>query len=931
MLTGDYARASGKIVLSPDDRAALEVGSGIRLEVIEARGYSTLQDKRELPCYGHTSSNGATPCMVIPLYSADGETIVYQIRPHTTLVSADGKQRKYLLPPGARLILDVNPIARADVLNPETELWITEGAKKADAGISHGLPCISLSGVDCWRDRNGPLACWEYIPLRGSGVVLTFDGDFRSNPRVYRALQRFAKWLRSKGAIVRFCLLPEGKDGQKVGLDDFFVNGGTSIALRELIADELPSLSLESKLALLPQTDAGNAERLCARFGEDLRYCHTWCSWLLWDGQCWRRDETGKAIESAKLTARRILAEAASTSDDAHRLTLVAWSKKSESRDRLKAMLELAQSLPSISAIADDFDSDEWLLNVSNGTLELQTGYLREPERDDLITKVLLVPYTAQAGCPEWTKFLTTVLPDEDLRSFIQRAAGYSLTGSVRDHVLFFLYGIGRNGKSTFINTLDKLLSGYSCRLRADVIMQNSNAPNKGATPELAALRGIRLAAVSELSDGQKLDEGLIKSLTGGDAISARELYQKPETFQPTHKLWLAGNHKPVIKGSDEGIWRRPKLIPFSVTIPAQECDAHLPDKLDAEVEGILAWLVQGCLDWQRTGLKSPASVEAATEEYRQEMDVLAPFLDEYCAVMPRSKVAKGEMWKAFQEWSEENGEQIYRTQRGFNAIIKRRRGVKEGVSGHDGTKTWFGIGLKTEESRTLDADRLTEQTENLETSPYNSLVNKEFLNNQSAQSAQSALLPFLIVTTETMQQTARSLAEQRTRAHDGNRALAECLGSNKQNCRIDYFGLLAEVALMDALERHGLRPQGYQFYADHPPSEPDFSLCGCSFDVKACLPGKEYVSINAGKHENPQTRPDFYACTLFETESTLTVVLINASDVDAWGKRDGVEKPDGTFRKPYYSIAKSALLPVASLDTFTAATKGKEVPLVWK
>ena len=311
-------------------------------------------------------------------------------------------------------------------------------------------------------------------------------------------------------------------------------------------------------------------------------------------------------------------------------------------------------------------------------------------------------------------------------------------------------------------------------------------------------------------------------------------------------------------------------------------------------------------------------------------MDALASFYEDACVTIPKALVTKADLWKAYQAWAEVSGEQTYRTQRSFNAVIKRRAGVSEGLTGHTSVKTWFGIGLKSDEDTENDEkpSEPSEPSENPVTFSCIPYAYANFAEVGTAQTAQTAnASPLEITATAALQQTAQSLAEARTRAHDGNRAAAECHGSDAQNRRLDYVGLLAEMALTDAMERHGLKPEGYRFLADRPPSEPDFTLRGKSYDVKACPPGKDFVTINAGKHENPKTRPDFYALCLFQNDEAFTVALVPAAAVDAWEKRDGIEKTDGTRRKPFFSRERKTLPLIRSLDEFAPEAEGKK----WK
>ena len=370
--------------------------------------------------------------------------------------------------------------------------------------------------------------------------------------------------------------------------------------------------ALNAELVGLPTTDLGNAERLVKQFGVDMRFCHSFGKWLIWDGKHWKIDTNGAAIRMAKQTVRLIHAEIATIAvmdGDTDKTVVSALTKhanRSESRDKLMAMLKLAESEPEVSITNDTLDTDEWLLNVANGTLDLRTGTLRAHNRTDLITKITPINY-APTPCPLWMKFLERVIPDEAMRDYVQRACGYTLTGRISEQCVFFLYGGGKNGKSVFTGVLEHLLADYWGKTRAETLMQKRD---QGGIPnDVAALRGLRLCTVSEINNGQRLNEALIKDLTGGDTLSARFLHQEFFNFKPAFKLWLYGNHKPEVKGTDEGIWRRMRLIPFTVTITEEEKDTELPEKLRGELSGILAWAVRGCMEWQRVGLAEPEAV----------------------------------------------------------------------------------------------------------------------------------------------------------------------------------------------------------------------------------------------------------------------------------------------------------------------------------
>ena len=314
---------------------------------------------------------------------------------------------------------------------------------------------------------------------------------------------------------------------------------------------------------------------------------------------------------------------------------------------------------------------------MNNGTLDLRTGTLRPHDRADLITKCTGVDYQAWA-CPRWTAFLERVIPDEAVRGYVRRAVGYALTGSTRESCVFFLYGGGKNGKSVFTGILEHLLADYWTKTRAETIMQKRD---QGIPNDIAALRGLRLCTVSEVNEGQRLNEALIKDLTGGDTLSARLLYGEFFNFKPQFKLWLYGNHKPKVRGTDEGIWRRMRLIPFTVTITEEEKDAELPAKLRAELPGILDWAVQGCTEWQQIGLQEPQQVREATEEYRQEMDNVARFLSDRCTDTPDDRgnceAPAHPLYRSYDTWCKAANEHAC-AERTFSEVLTKKGFAKK-------------------------------------------------------------------------------------------------------------------------------------------------------------------------------------------------------------------------------------------------------------
>ncbi len=434
-------------------------------------------------------------------------------------------------------------------------------------------------------------------------------------------------------------------------------------------------------------TEKGNAERLIHRHGRELRYCWRWHEWFVFDGKRWKADDTGEVYRRAKDAVAGIYEEASAATDEERRKALAKHAVRSESGAKIREMIHLARD--QVPVTPDQFDTDPWALNVENGTIDLRTGELREHWREDLITKIAPVEYDPDATSPTWAATLERALPSPALREFFKKLCGYGLTGDVSEHILAVLYGTGANGKSTILNALLAAAGDYGMQAAPDLLVAK-----KGAHPtEVADLFGMRLVASIEVEDGRRLAESLVKQLTGGDKVRARRMRQDFWQFDPTHKVFLAVNHKPEIRGTDTAIWRRIRLIPFEQTIPPAEQDKKLPQKLEAELSGILAWAVEGCLAWQREGLQAPEEVRRATGAYRSEMDVIGAFLQDECEIGAGYRESFAKLYKRYEEWCEDGGERA-ETRRKFNARLKERGRLESRRSGPGGSNEWHGLRL---------------------------------------------------------------------------------------------------------------------------------------------------------------------------------------------------------------------------------------------
>jgi putative DNA primase/helicase len=412
-------------------------------------------------------------------------------------------------------------------------------------------------------------------------------------------------------------------------------------------------------------TDEALALRFAEMYADRLRYVALWSRWLIWDGKRWLFDDTLAAFD----LARKICREAAAACNK-QRVSSVLASAKT-----VAAVERLAKADRRLAASVDQWDSDPWLLNTPGGVIDLRSGERRPHRPSDHFTHLTAVDPGGE--CPNWHQFLDRVTAgDKDLQAFLQRMAGYGLTGITREHALFFLYGTGANGKSVYVNTISGSMGSYhrSAPIETFTVSNVERHPT-----DLAGLRGARQVTAVETEEGRRWAEAKIKTLTGGDRISARFMRQDFFDYTPQFKLLIAGNHKPGLRSVDEAIRRRFHLIPFTVTIPPDERDERLAERLKTEWPGILQWMIEGCIAWQKHRLAPPEAVTKATAAYLEDEDAISAWIDECSTRDPDAFEKSSDLFASWRGWADKAGEHVGTMRRfaqmlevrGFNSLRK--------------------------------------------------------------------------------------------------------------------------------------------------------------------------------------------------------------------------------------------------------------------
>lgn len=573
----------------------------------------------------------------------------------------DAKKRKQA-PPNPRPLYNQPGMAQSDMV------ILVEGEKCAQALIDAGL-CATTA----MHGANAPVDKTDWSVLKDKTILIWPDKDKPG----WEYAQKAGEATLISGATSCAILLPpddkpEGWDAADA-LDEGF-DVGAFISQGARMAVQKPAPNSDS----IEHAEDALALSFSDSYHHDWRYVAKWGRWKLWDGKRWIDDDTlliqhiirGICRSEAKLAqAKGIATKIAS-------IATVYNVERAARNDRRHA------------ATIEDWDNDAWLINTPGGSVNLRTGQLSDHQRGQHMTK--LTTATPQGDCPLWINFIDSVTGgDSEMKTYLQRMAGYFLTGSTQEHALFFLYGTGGNGKSVFVNTLFTILGDYAANAPMDTFME---ARGDKHPTDLAGLMGARFVAATETEQGRRWNESKIKEISGGDPISARFMRQDFFTYTPQFKLVISGNHKPAIRNVDEAMRRRLHLIPFTITVPAKQRDKHLQQKLLLERDGIMQWAVQGCLDWQANGLNPPQSVLDATDEYFEAEDAIGRWLEERCVRHNNATALTADLFADWKAWADASGE-FAGTMRRFSDVLLTR-GCEKWRS-RTGGRGLQGIGLK--------------------------------------------------------------------------------------------------------------------------------------------------------------------------------------------------------------------------------------------
>jgi putative DNA primase/helicase len=670
--------------LNAHHRAELEQGSAIDPSVIAERGYVTVgrPNASLLDAYGRNTREAMSalgfpgwsiredyyfPGMQIPQYTPRGDRYAGQWKPFRPVPNRDGKPMKYASAKGPARI-DVHPRWSRDrgavdptllpaIQDPTLRLWVTEGVKKADSLTSQGEVTVALAGVFNWRNGHASLGDWEDVRLKDREVVICFDADAVTKTHVAQAMARLGKWLKYKGAKkVWFLVVPSTVENDGVllatkGVDDYFAAGGTLKGLEQAFESKPPDVTdTEDKF-----TDARLAETLTA---EVLDGRYIWCKgleWLRFNGNVWGACTEVSAMEEVRtwgLDHFREAADRLKLDDRAAGGEVDGW-KTMLGKNRAGTVLKWAQGL--VEHTAEDLDVDVERLNTSSGYLDLEKGLIEAVGGNEYPTRITNARFDPDAVSEVWETFIQRILPDQNVRLFVQRLFGYSLLGEVREHVMPIFTGEGANGKSTLRDAVLHAMGDYALEVDPELLMQSHNPRH---LTFLMELMGRRMVFCSETEKGRAFGESMMKRLVDGSPIQANRMRQDPITFMPSHTLIMMTNFLPKVSGDDPAVWRRILVVPFDVVIPVEERDSRLPGKLrEPDVSAaVLAWMYRGFRDYQEQGLNPPQAVQGRTAAYKAESDVTGRFIGECLVAEPGSRLMAKDLFERYVMWFRAEG-----------------------------------------------------------------------------------------------------------------------------------------------------------------------------------------------------------------------------------------------------------------------------------
>jgi P4 family phage/plasmid primase-like protien len=573
-----------------------------------------------------------------------GDMVTLRVRRDNPELDKDGKaERKYVMPSRdkAKRILYYTHDAKHKLENRNVVIVLIESEKAALAltawacrmGFGDRVLFVAMGGCWGWSQDKKPLQDFAWFERRTLYILL--DANVANNANVREAQEALVAVLCSLQCEVHLLQLPqmEGLNGP----DDLLAQPDGDALMERVFGSR-------TNAVVAPFSDDALATQFAEAQKDVLRYTHQWGQWLVWDNQRWREDSVQQVARLVQEFCHKAAAQSGKLSD-ANRMR----------GGRTREIVQREAGVkPSLAATVEQWDADPWLMSTPDGSVDLRTGELRPSRREDYMTKLTTAAPSGEKPA-RWLQFLREITEeDQELQEYLQRMSGYCLTGDTSEHAFFFLYGTGANGKSVFVNTLLGVLGEYARVASMETFMA---AHNPQHPTDLAGLRGARLVAATETEDGSRWNEAKLKAVTGGERIAVRKMRQDFFEYVPQFKLLISGNHRPQLRNVDPAMQRRIQLVPFTAHFPPGKCDLQLGEKLKAERPGILAWGLEGCLAWQKNGLRPPKAVFDATTEYLEGQDVLGLWLAEKTVADRNAKTKPSELHAAYLVWAEKNNE----------------------------------------------------------------------------------------------------------------------------------------------------------------------------------------------------------------------------------------------------------------------------------